>query len=191
MPTQYTPALVSTDPLKAGSLYHLVLGDGTTGAALVEHPLVGLIHFTGSVATGRKVGATAGARLVPCFLELGGKDPAYVRPDANFEHAVENLVDGAFFNSGQSCCGIERIYVQRQRFDDFLERALAWLGQLRLGNPTDPATTLGPLVRPAAARQLARMYATVAGVSRNLASPMRLEPHNSESFDVNTSSSFT
>ena len=84
-------------------------------------------------------------------LELGGKDPAYVRPDADLAHAIENLADGAFFNSGQSCCAIERIYVHRDVYDRFVDGLVEFARGYRLGDPTEPETTLGPLVRPAAA----------------------------------------
>jgi acyl-CoA reductase-like NAD-dependent aldehyde dehydrogenase len=84
-------------------------------------------------------------------LELGGKDPAYVRPDAKLEHAVENLVDGAFFNSGQSCCGIERIYVHEQVYDSFVEGFVELTKAYRLGSPLDEGVNLGPMVRTAAA----------------------------------------
>src|SRR5215210_3535152 len=94
--------------------------------------------------------ATTG-RFIGVGLELGGKDPAYVRADADLDFAVENLVDGAFFNSGQSCCGIERIYVDERLFQDFAERAAALTRAYGLGDPTQPETTLGPMVRTAAA----------------------------------------
>src|SRR5947207_15956571 len=84
-------------------------------------------------------------------MELGGKDPAYVRADANLQHAIENLVDGAFYNSGQSCCGIERIYVDAAVYDQFVEGAVELTKQYKLGNPLDPETTLGPLVTSRAA----------------------------------------
>src|SRR4030095_2700786 len=93
----------------------------------------------------------AAERFVGTGLELGGCDAAYVRHDANVAHAVENLVDGAYFNSGQSCCGIQRVYVHERVYDAFLA---GWIELTRgyvLGNPLDPATTLGPVVRPAAA----------------------------------------
>ena len=93
----------------------------------------------------------AGQAFVATNLELGGKDPAYVREDADLDHAIENLVDGACFNSGQSCCGIERIYVHASRFDAFAEGYAALAGRYILGDPTDAATNLGPMVRPAAA----------------------------------------
>src|SRR5215217_6178262 len=78
-------------------------------------------------------------------LELGGKDPAYVREDANLDHAIENLVDGAFFNSGQCCCGIERIYVHERHYDRFVEGAVDLVNKYVLGNPVDETTTLGPM----------------------------------------------
>jgi acyl-CoA reductase-like NAD-dependent aldehyde dehydrogenase len=93
----------------------------------------------------------ASERFIGTGLELGGKDPAYVRHDANLEHAVENLVDGAFFNSGQSCCGIERIYVHASLYERFLEGYVALTRSYRLGDPLDPETTLGPMVRTSAA----------------------------------------
>ena len=77
-------------------------------------------------------------------LELGGKDPAYVRADANLPFAIENIVDGGFFNSGQSCCGMERVYVHEAVYDAFVEGAVATVNAYKLGSPTDPATTLGP-----------------------------------------------
>ena len=98
-------------------------------------------------------------------LELGGKDPAYVRADANLDHAIENLADGAFFNSGQSCCGIERIYVDRRLFDDFVAGVAEIARGHVLNNPLDPATTLGPMVGPAAAQAVRDQIAaaTAAG----------------------------
>ncbi|GEK45738.1 aldehyde dehydrogenase [Bisbaumannia pacifica] len=136
--------------LPEGVFQHLHLAHATT-EALIRDARIAQVAFTGSVAGGAMVERNAAGRFIATGLELGGKDPAYLRGDVDLDSAVPRVMDGAFFNSGQSCCGIERLYVQRQRLDDFLERALAWLGQLRLGNPTDPATTLGPLVRPAAA----------------------------------------
>ena len=110
-----------------------------------------LVAFTGSVPAGRAVQAAASAALIATNLELGGKDPAYVREDADLDHAVANLVDGACFNSGQSCCGIERIYVHRKLFDAFVAGYVESAAKYVLGDPTDPATTLGPMVRATAA----------------------------------------
>ncbi len=112
---------------------------------------IGFVAFTGSVAGGHAVQSAASARFISAGLELGGKDPAYVRADADLAHAVENLVDGAMFNSGQSCCGIERIYVHRSLYDEFVERAVALTRTYTLANPLDEATTLGPMVRASAA----------------------------------------
>lgn len=116
------------------------------GAAQVDH-----VAFTGSVPGGAAVEQAAAGRFIGVGLELGGKDPAYVRADADLDHAIENLVDGAFFNSGQSCCGIERIYVHESVYDRFVEGAAALTRDYVLGDPTDPETTLGPMVRSAAA----------------------------------------
>jgi acyl-CoA reductase-like NAD-dependent aldehyde dehydrogenase len=103
------------------------------------------------VGGGRSVQRAASERFIGVGLELGGKDPAYVREDADLDHAVAELVDGAFFNAGQSCCGIERIYVHAAVYDRFVDAYVEGVRGYRLGDPRDPATTLGPLVRAAAA----------------------------------------
>jgi acyl-CoA reductase-like NAD-dependent aldehyde dehydrogenase len=134
---------------------------------LIGDPQVDFVAFTGSVDGGHAVQQAAAARFIGAGLELGGCDPAYVREDADLAHAVENLVDGAFFNSGQSCCGIQRIYVHRRRYDDFVAGAIALTRQYLLGNPTDPATTLGPVVRTAAADHVrAQVDASIAAGAR-------------------------
>lgn len=109
------------------------------------------IAFTGSVAAGKQVEEAAAGRFLSMGLELGGKDPAYIRADADLDHAVETAMDGAFFNSGQSCCGIERIYVHQTIFDAFLDKAITFVNRYKLGRSDDPETTLGPLVRASAA----------------------------------------
>jgi acyl-CoA reductase-like NAD-dependent aldehyde dehydrogenase len=130
---------------------------------LIGDPRVDFVAFTGSVDGGHAVQRAAASRFIGTGLELGGCDPAYVREDANLAHAVENLVDGAFFNSGQSCCGIQRIYVHRRRYDDFVAGAIELTRKYVLGNPTDPATTLGPVVRTAAADHIrAQLDASIA-----------------------------
>ena len=93
----------------------------------------------------------AAERFVGVGLELGGCDPVYVRHDADLRHAIENIVDGAYFNSGQSCCGLQRIYVHESLYEAFTLGAVELIRQYRLGDPLDPATTLGPVVRTAAA----------------------------------------
>ncbi|HZF14897.1 MAG TPA: aldehyde dehydrogenase family protein [Steroidobacteraceae bacterium] len=118
---------------------------------LIGDARIDFVAFTGSVAGGHSVQRAAASRFIAAGLELGGNDPAYVRADANFAHAVENLVDGAFFNSGQSCCGIGRIYVDEQLYDRFVADFVALTNAYKLGNPTDPGNNLGPLVRTKAA----------------------------------------
>jgi acyl-CoA reductase-like NAD-dependent aldehyde dehydrogenase len=133
-----------------GVFQHLHIA-GATAEALVHDPRIAHVAFTGSVAVGHAVSRAAADRFISVGLELGGKDPAYVRADADLGFAAANLVDGAFFNSGQSCCGIERIYVHEAVFDDFIARAVEVTHAYRLGNPTDPATNLGPVVSAKAA----------------------------------------
>jgi acyl-CoA reductase-like NAD-dependent aldehyde dehydrogenase len=118
---------------------------------IIEHGDIDFVAFTGSVAVGRAVQRAARERFLGVGLELGGKDPAYVRPDADRTHAIENLVDGAFFNSGQSCCAIERIYVHEEVYDAFVEEAVALTRRYVLDDPRKPETTLGPMVRTGAA----------------------------------------
>jgi acyl-CoA reductase-like NAD-dependent aldehyde dehydrogenase len=109
------------------------------------------VNFTGSVEGGRTMERTAAGFFLGMGLELGGKDPAYVRADCELQYAIDNVADGAFFNSGQSCCGIERIYVAEPVFDDFVAGVVAFAKQYVLGNPLDGATTLGPMISPESA----------------------------------------
>ena len=109
------------------------------------------VNFTGSVEGGRTMERAAAGFFLGLGLELGGKDPAYVRADCDLKAAIDNLADGAFFNSGQSCCGIERIYVAEPLFDEFVEGVVAFAKRYVLGHPLDPATTLGPMVGPPSA----------------------------------------
>jgi len=136
--------------LPAGLLHYLHLDHGGV-AALLSDSRVAYAAFTGSVAGGISVTQALAGRFAGVTLELGGKDPAYVRADADLDHAVENLVDGSFFNSGQSCCGVERVYVHRSIYEEFVERFAALTRQYRLGDPLDPAITIGPMVRGRAA----------------------------------------
>ncbi len=141
-------------------------------ARAVRDPRVDHVAFTGSVEGGRAVHKAAAERFIAVGLELGGKDPAYVRADAPFDHAVENVVDGAFFNSGQSCCAIERVYVHRDLFDRFVEAFVAKVREYRLGDPRDPATTLGPVVRVSNARSIvSQVEAAVAAGAKRLIGP--------------------
>jgi len=114
---------------------------------LIGDPRINYVAFTGSVATGTKVYQQAAKRLLDVGLELGGKDPAYVAEDADLDFAVENIVDGACYNAGQSCCAVERVYVHETLYQDFVDRAKSALEQYRLGDPLDDKTTMGPLAR--------------------------------------------
>ncbi|PTR23120.1 aldehyde dehydrogenase family protein [Pseudomonas sp. GV085] len=136
--------------LPEGLFQNLLLNHVSTGA-IIACGRVQQVNFTGSVEAGKVMESVASGQFLGMGLELGGKDPAYVRADANLEQAVENLVDGSFFNSGQSCCAVERIYVDQKIFPVFVERFAELTRQYVLGNPLDEATTLGPLVTPGAA----------------------------------------
>lgn len=118
---------------------------------LIQAPQIHHIAFTGSVAGGKMVERAAAGSFKSIGLELGGKDPAYVRQDANLQYAVETIVDGAFFNSGQSCCGIERAYVHASLFDEFVEKAVQLIQKYQLGRSDEETTTLGPMVKAFAA----------------------------------------
>jgi len=136
--------------LPVGVFQYLHLTHADT-EALIKDERINYVAFTGSVPGGEMVEKAAVGRFIGVGLELGGKDPAYVRADADLAHAVDTVMDGAYFNSGQSCCGIERVYVHTAVYDEFLERAVAWVKALRLGRSDDPETTLGPLVKSSAA----------------------------------------
>ena len=136
--------------LPVGVFQSLYLNHADTDA-LLQSDAVDFVAFTGSVNGGHQVQAAISKRFIGAGLELGGKDPAYVRADADVASAAENLVDGAFFNSGQSCCGIERIYVHASVYEAFVQAFVAVTQQYRLGNPTDANTNLGPMVRSSAA----------------------------------------
>jgi acyl-CoA reductase-like NAD-dependent aldehyde dehydrogenase len=142
-----------TAGLPEGVFQHLVLTHEDT-ARLIGTEGIDYVAFTGSVAGGHAVVQAASNRFIGLGLELGGCDPAYVRMDANLAHAIENLVDGAFFNSGQSCCGIQRIYVHRDVYKDFVEGAIALTEKYNLGNPLENGVNLGPVVRARAADEI-------------------------------------
>ena len=125
---------------------NIVLGNGSTGSALIEHPDVDLVHFTGSVATGRKVGAAAGGRLIPCFLELGGKDPLVIDEGVDIEWAAEMAVHGSLFNTGQVCTSIERIYVHKKIAESFIAEVVNKASKWTVGPGNDPINKLGPLI---------------------------------------------
>ena len=119
--------------LPEGVFQHIVLSHDQTAEAIAGR-LVDMVR-------------AAVGKFIPINLELGGKDPAYIRPDVKLDFAIDNVADGAFFNSGQCCCGIERVYVHEKVYDDFLAGLVELTGKYVLGDPTDPATTLGPMAR--------------------------------------------
>lgn len=119
--------------------------DHATTAALIAAKSFGFVNFTGSVGGGRAIERAAAGTFTGVGLELGGKDPGYVMEDANLDQAVDTLIDGAMFNAGQCCCGIERIYVTAALYDDFVEKAVAIVSEYKLGNPLETETTLGPM----------------------------------------------
>ena len=123
-----------------------VIGDGLAGAALLRQPVDG-VFFTGSYETGRKIAASAGRRMIKVQLELGGKDPIYVCEDVDVKAAAAAVADGAFYNNGQSCCAVERIYVAAAIHDAFLDAFVDEVRAFRIGDPLDEATYIGPLTR--------------------------------------------
>jgi len=133
--------------LPDGLFQNLVLGHEDT-EKLIASGAIDHVQFTGSVEGGRRIEKAAAGTFATLGLELGGKDPAYVRPDAELGMTVENLVEGSFFNSGQSCCGIERIYVHESVYGSFVERFIETARGWTLGNPLDPDTVVGPMARP-------------------------------------------
>jgi len=123
-----------------------VVGDGATGAALLAQPIDG-VFFTGSYATGARIAAVAGRRMIKVQLELGGKDPVYVCEDVDVAAAAAGIADGAFYNTGQSCCSVERIYVHESIHDAFVAAFVAEVKGFRVGDPMDEATYIGAITR--------------------------------------------
>ncbi|AYM06013.1 aldehyde dehydrogenase family protein [Agrobacterium radiobacter] len=119
--------------------------DHATTSALISEGLFNFVNFTGSVEGGRAIERAAAGTFTGLGLELGGKDPGYVMEDADLDAAVDTLMDGATYNSGQCCCGIERIYVNENLYDAFVEKSVAWVSNYKLGNPLEQETTLGPM----------------------------------------------
>ncbi|WFN85362.1 aldehyde dehydrogenase family protein [Agrobacterium pusense] len=119
--------------------------DHSTTSALISEGLFNFVNFTGSVEGGRAIERAAAGTFTGLGLELGGKDPGYVMEDADLDAAVDTLMDGATYNSGQCCCGIERIYVNENLYDAFVEKSVAWVSNYKLGNPLEQETTLGPM----------------------------------------------
>jgi len=148
--------------------------DHSQVAKTIADPRVSYVCFTGSVAGGHAIQHALSGTFTSAGLELGGKDPAYVREDANLEHAINNIADGIFFNSGQSCCGIERVYVHQRHFKTVVDGLVAYAEELKLGDPRDPAITLGPMVKTAAAEGVRKQIGNaVARGARALVDPRR------------------
>jgi len=159
--------------LPAGVFQYLHLSHADT-EKVIRSPQVNYVAFTGSVAGGEMVERTAAGRFIGVGLELGGKDPAYVRADADLRHAIDTVTDGAMFNSGQSCCGIERVYVDAAIYDDFVGGVTELVGAYRLGRPDNAETNLGPLVKTAAAEFVRGQIAdAVAAGARALIDPAK------------------
>lgn len=144
-------------------VFQNVVLDHATTEGLIKARAFDFINFTGSVEGGRTMERAAAGTFVPLGLELGGKDPGYVREDASVDAAVETLMDAVTFNSGQCCCGIERIYVHESRYDDFVGKAVEWAKGLKLGNPLDKETTLGPMANLRFAREVRAQVADAVG----------------------------
>lgn len=152
-PSPQTPTIVeqvstafAEAGLPSGVLQYFHSGSPSMIETLVRNPLIRLVCFTGSVAGGLAVQAAASDRIVNVGLELGGKDPAYVRGDVDIPWAAEEIVDGAVFNSGQSCCSIERVYVDEKIHDEFVEAVQNVLKGYKLGDPFDKGTHVGPVI---------------------------------------------
>ena len=139
-----------------------VIGDGATGAALLRQPVDG-VFFTGSYSTGAKIAASTGRRMIKTQLELGGKDPIYVCEDVDVKAAAASIADGAFYNTGQSCCSVERVYVHEQIYDAFVAAFVAEVKSFKIGDPMDDTTYVGAITRKP---QLAVLKAQVADAKK-------------------------
>ena len=128
-----------------GDVFQNVVLSHDVTESLIGQRAFGFVNFTGSVGGGAAIEKAAAGTFTATGLELGGKDPGYVMDDADLDAAVDSLMDGAMYNAGQCCCGIERIYVHESLYDAFVEKAVKWVGALKLGNPFDADTTIGPM----------------------------------------------
>jgi acyl-CoA reductase-like NAD-dependent aldehyde dehydrogenase len=157
-------------------VFQVIVGAGEAGAALLAQPVDG-VFFTGSYATGAKIAQAVGPRMIRLQLELGGKDPTYVCEDVDVAAAAASLADGAMYNTGQSCCSVERIYVHEKLHDAFVEAFVREVRGLRIGDPTDESSYIGALTR---AQQLDVLEAQVADArakgARLLIGGRRLDP---------------
>jgi acyl-CoA reductase-like NAD-dependent aldehyde dehydrogenase len=140
------------------NVFIAVIGDGKTGTALLRQAVDG-VFFTGSYATGAKIAASTGRRMIKTQLELGGKDPVYVCDDADVKAAAAALADGAFYNTGQSCCSVERIYIHEKIYDAFVAAFVAEVKSFKIGNPLDETTYVGAITRKPQVAILSRQVA--------------------------------
>jgi len=136
-------------------LSQVIVDHGVTGKIIEELPISHVV-FTGSVRGGRSILQHTSHKFMMPALELGGKDAAYVHSDADIQHAVDTIVDGAMFNAGQSCCGMERAYVHEDVYDDFVARAKTLIETYKIGDPQEESTSLGPLAQAKSAQEMQR-----------------------------------
>ena len=159
-----------------------LVGAGEVGASLVEQPIDGL-YFTGSHATGARIAQALGPRLVRLQLELGGKDPSYVRADTDPRAAAESLADGAMYNTGQSCCAVERIYVHEHLHDAFVEHFVATVAAMKAGDPMDDSTYIGAITRAPQLEVLERQVADALALGAVLHTGGRRRPGPGQGFE--------
>ncbi len=170
------------------NVFQILHLDHLSTSKIISDHRINHVLFTGSVSGGREVKKAIGTRFIGAGLELGGKDPAYVRSDCNFEHAVENLVDGSYFNSGQSCCGIERIYVDESIFDNFVEAFKIQTEKYNLQEALDQSTNLGPVVKLSAANNIRnKVLKAINEGAKNIIDGSNFKKDNSENCYVSPS----
>ena len=176
---------------KAGlpkNVFQILHLDHSSTSKVIADSRIDHVLFTGSVSGGIEVKKAIGTRFIGAGLELGGKDPAYVMADCNFDHAVENLVDGSYYNSGQSCCGIERIYVDEKIFDNFVDAFKAQTEKYILNNPMDNSTNLGPVVKLSAANNIRNQVSkALDNGAKNIIDGSKFKIDNSENCYVSPS----
>lgn len=138
-----------------GGVFQMIVGRGDVGEALLKQPIDG-VFFTGSFATGKKIMDQVAGRMMKVGMELGGKDPIYVRADVDTKATAEAVADGAFYNAGQSCCAVERVYVHKDIYETFVQAFTAFALAAKVGDPMSEGTYIGPLARPQQLDILAR-----------------------------------
>jgi acyl-CoA reductase-like NAD-dependent aldehyde dehydrogenase len=168
--------------LPSGVLQYFHCGVPTNMEVLIRDPRIEHICFTGSVPGGLSVQKAAADRIVTVGLELGGNDPAYVRSDVDAKWAAEEIVDGAIFNSGQSCCSIERVYVHEDIYDKFVDAVQHVLEGYRLGDPSDKDTQIGPVISKAAQARIERQIKDAIARGASDMTPSNPTFSNTENF---------